>query len=477
MISKFKIRDSNSSTIDLRSSRRIVFNSGLFSQYVRGLYFVLIDAAALIFAQYMAISLSASWNPESLKGNPNIILILGIHFGIFLAQGLYKSGKNRRNYPAILKSVSISTLIILLVDFLYSPKGIIARSTLLLFWTFSFSLISLGRYFSNLVIIKLNKSYFFLHPVFVISAAQDSKAVVELIKSCSYLKFCGWDDIETLSAENIDHTIRRLHALEVSEVYIHSDALQDPMYMYWKLQHAGITIHLLPKDLSPVFREVEISYLHGVPCFKFNVASITGLGFGIKRLLDFVVAIAFLVLVSPVYLLLSIIIYLDDPGPIFYRQLRVGLHGRPFKVWKFRTMVTNADQLQKALEAQNESKDGVLFKIKDDPRITRVGKFIRAYSLDELPQVVNVFLGEMSFIGPRPLPLRDVEKFTEHDHIRHEVLPGITGLWQISGRSDIQNFEDVVKLDIRYIEQWSIWLDLKILLKTVFVVLAKSGAY
>jgi lipopolysaccharide/colanic/teichoic acid biosynthesis glycosyltransferase len=168
---------------------------------------------------------------------------------------------------------------------------------------------------------------------------------------------------------------------------------------------------------------------------------------------------------------------MDSPGPIFFRQTRVGLHGNKFKVWKFRTMVQNAAQLQAVLEAQNEMKDGVLFKMKDDPRITRVGKFLRRYSLDELPQLFNVLVGEMSFVGPRPLPVRDVERFQERHFIRQEVLPGITGLWQVSGRSDITDFEKAVQLDLAYITNWSLWLDFKILLKTVQVVIGKSGAY
>ncbi len=140
-------------------------------------------------------------------------------------------------------------------------------------------------------------------------------------------------------------------------------------------------------------------------------------------------------------------------------------------------MVKNAEQLQQALETQNETNDGVLFKIKKDPRITRLGRFLRRYSLDELPQVFNILAGEMSFVGPRPLPQRDVEKFSEHHFIRHEVLPGITGLWQVSGRSNITNFEEVLRLDLRYIEQWSLWLDFQILFKTIQVVLWKTGAY
>ena len=159
------------------------------------------------------------------------------------------------------------------------------------------------------------------------------------------------------------------------------------------------------------------------------------------------------------------------------QQERVGLHRQTFKIWKFRTMVTNAEKIQASLEAKNEMKDGVFFKMKDDPRITTVGKFLRRYSLDELPQLFNVFLGEMSLVGPRPLPMRDVQKFQNNHFIRQEVLPGITGLWQVSGRSNIDNFDDAFKLDMDYIENWSIWLDWRILLQTFKVVIQKTGAH
>ncbi len=464
---------------DLRSSGRIIFRKAFLIRYARISYFILSDAIALTAARYCAGNLSSTWNPAwSFKHNPSIIiLILGVHFIIFFTNGLYQSGKSRRDYPAIFKSTSLSSLLILLIVFLYLPKALVARSAFLLSWAFSFLFVSGCRYISNLIIIKLNESGVFLHPIFVITDPKNAELMIDLIKSCRCYKFCGWDDINALSLENIGTTISRLHALSVAEVYIHSNSLQDPMYIYWKLQHAGITLYLLPEELTPVFRDAELSYIQNIPCFKLNVPSIAGFNFWLKRSLDLLCGVLCLLLLSPLYLLLAICIYLDNPGPIFYRQLRVGLHNKPFKVWKFRTMVKNAEQLQQTLEAQNETQDGILFKIKSDPRITRIGRLLRRYSLDELPQIFNILLGEMSFIGPRPLPLRDVEKFAEHHHIRHQVLPGITGLWQISGRSDIQNFDDVLKLDIQYIEQWSIWLDLKILLKTIFVVLTKSGAY
>jgi lipopolysaccharide/colanic/teichoic acid biosynthesis glycosyltransferase len=139
-------------------------------------------------------------------------------------------------------------------------------------------------------------------------------------------------------------------------------------------------------------------------------------------------------------------------------------------------MVANASQLQKELEAKNEVKGGVLFKMQNDPRITRVGKFLRRYSLDELPQLINVLREEMSIVGPRPLPVRDVERFSENHFLRHEILPGITGLWQVSGRSNVDS-EEVFYLDLAYIQHWSLALDIKILLQTIKVVLTKEGAY
>ena len=214
-----------------------------------------------------------------------------------------------------------------------------------------------------------------------------------------------------------------------------------------------------------------------VPCLTVPAPIIAGSDFWVKRSFDLCCSIILLLILSPVYLAIAVLIKLDSPGSVFFKQDRIGLHCKKFKMWKFRTMVANAEKLQTTLEAKNEIKDGVLFKLKDDPRITRIGGFLRRYSLDELPQLFNVLLGQMSLVGPRPLPKRDVEKFQTPHFIRQEVLPGITGLWQVSGRSNIDNFEDAVKLDITYIENWSLWLDVEILLKTFQAVLQKTGAY
>ena len=214
---------------------------------------------------------------------------------------------------------------------------------------------------------------------------------------------------------------------------------------------------------------------------KLLVRSILGskrinIDFLIKRVFDNIAAFMLLVIFGLPMLAIALLIKLDSPGPIFYKQTRVGFQGIHFKVWKFRTMVQNASQLQQQLEAQNEVAGGVLFKIKNDPRITKIGKYLRKYSLDELPQLFNVLRGQMSLVGPRPLPVRDVERFAPEHYFRQDVIPGITGLWQIGGRSDTDS-DNLFKLDLEYIQNWSLALDFKILCRTIGVVLNSKGAY
>jgi lipopolysaccharide/colanic/teichoic acid biosynthesis glycosyltransferase len=177
----------------------------------------------------------------------------------------------------------------------------------------------------------------------------------------------------------------------------------------------------------------------------------------------------------PLWLLVAAAIRLDSRGPVFYRDRRVGLGEQEFAMFKFRTMRAGAADEQRQLEASNEA-SGALFKIRSDPRVTRVGALLRRLSLDEVPQVLNVLRGEMSLVGPRPLPLRDYRRLEAWHRKRYLVLPGITGLWQISGRSEL-TFDDLVRLDFYYLENWSIWLDVTILLKTIPAVFARKGAY
>jgi exopolysaccharide biosynthesis polyprenyl glycosylphosphotransferase len=192
-----------------------------------------------------------------------------------------------------------------------------------------------------------------------------------------------------------------------------------------------------------------------------------------KRALDVMVACAALTVLAPLMIVIAIAVLIDSPGSVLYRTYRVGKQGRPFPFYKFRTMVSNADLMLEEVWSLNERKD-VLFKVSRDPRVTRVGRFLRRYSLDELPQFWNILRGEMSLVGPRPPLMSEYEKFQPEHRRRMEVSPGLTGLWQVMARRD-PSFETYVRLDCHYVEHWNLWLDLKILLKTIPAVLGGNG--
>jgi exopolysaccharide biosynthesis polyprenyl glycosylphosphotransferase len=196
----------------------------------------------------------------------------------------------------------------------------------------------------------------------------------------------------------------------------------------------------------------------------------------VKRLFDIAVSAILLVLLLPIFLAVGLAIRLEDPGPILFKQQRVGRWGKLFTMWKFRSMYTDAEERKKELMASNEMAGGVIFKMKDDPRVTRVGRVIRKTSIDELPQLWNVLKGDMSLVGPRPPVPQEVDEYSLSDRRRLEVIPGITCIWQVSGRSDIP-FDQQVELDVQYIQSQSFWTDIKILLKTVPALLFGTGAY
>lgn len=211
--------------------------------------------------------------------------------------------------------------------------------------------------------------------------------------------------------------------------------------------------------------------------FKIFIWELTvSLSYGIKRLFDICAALGAILIFSPIFILTALIIYLGDRGPIIYSQSRVGKDGRHFKFYKFRSMVVNADRMKDRLLKENESEEGVIFKMKRDPRVTPVGRFIRKFSIDELPQLFNVLRGDMSLVGPRPPLPREVELYTLEDRKRLHVIPGITCIWQVSGRSEIP-FKQQVELDKEYIRSRSFWRDILILLKTIPVVILGKGAF
>ena len=233
-------------------------------------------------------------------------------------------------------------------------------------------------------------------------------------------------------------------------------------------------MHVVPEMYYDLARSSSIEYIGQFPTFLLHCGQVSKLRLFFKRTFDVVFSSAALIALSPLLVAIAAAIRLDSPGPVFYSSERIGKKGRAFRCYKFRTMVRDAEMRRAEITHLNE-RDGVLFKVADDPRITRLGRFLRKYSLDELPQFFNVLRGEMSVVGPRP-PLADEVREYALGHLRRlDITPGITGLWQVQGRRD-PSFSSYVSLDMTYIDTWSIWLDFKIVLRTIAVVFAGTGS-
>jgi exopolysaccharide biosynthesis polyprenyl glycosylphosphotransferase len=237
----------------------------------------------------------------------------------------------------------------------------------------------------------------------------------------------------------------------------------------------GVKVRIAPKTTELLTHRGEYVAGQAVPLFELRPPFFVGTEWVVKRTFDMVVSLLVIAFGFPLWLAIAAAIKLTSRGPVFYHDRRVGLNEHEFVMLKFRTMELGAESRQDELEAANEA-DGPLFKIRDDPRVTHVGSVLRRLSLDEIPQVLNVLRGEMSLVGPRPLRLRDYAKLEDWHRKRYLVLPGMTGLWQISGRSSL-SFDDLVRLDFYYLDNWSIWLDVSILVKTIPAVVAARGAY
>jgi exopolysaccharide biosynthesis polyprenyl glycosylphosphotransferase len=237
----------------------------------------------------------------------------------------------------------------------------------------------------------------------------------------------------------------------------------------------GVMVHVAPSTMDVLIDRAQFVPGQSVPLFTLRPPVFEGIDYALKRAVDLSLSTVALIVLAPLLTAIALAVKLTSHGSVIYRSIRPGIAGRPFYCLKFRTMREEAERLQCELEQLNE-KSGALFKIRHDPRLTRIGRFLRRFSVDELPQLVNVIRGEMSLVGPRPLPMRDFERLEEWHKKRYLVLPGITGLWQVSGRSEL-DFDDLVRLDFLYLERWSVLLDFWILLKTVPAVLRRRGAY
>jgi exopolysaccharide biosynthesis polyprenyl glycosylphosphotransferase len=430
----------------------------------------------------------------------NMVLFMGFLLAwhvLFSVFGLYASKRMSRRWEEARDIAAATTLgtCMIAASALLFRIWVVNRVFLLLFWVLTTSLVIVSR-----TVIRASLAYARRHGrntrnLLVIGTNARAVTLVEKIQSKPELgyRILGFADEEWAGSEEFRKQGHSLVAdLEGLPTYVRRNVVDEvvlalPIRSYHTVasviasacEQQGIIVRFMPNifDLKEAkHRTDELGHDEGLVSHDSTIADAWGLA--IKRAIDIVVSTAAIVLLSPVIVLTALLVKLSSPGPIFFVQKRLGRNKRMFEIYKFRTMVVDAEKRLKDLEHKNEA-DGAVFKIKNDPRVTPLGRFLRKTSIDELPQLFNVLKGDMSLVGPRPLQVRDYELFEtfcqDWQRRRFSVRPGITCLWQIKGRSSIP-FEKWMELDLQYIRNWSLWLDLEILAKTVPAVLKGSGA-
>jgi len=266
------------------------------------------------------------------------------------------------------------------------------------------------------------------------------------------------------------------HAIDEVVFAVPTRQLENCVDMFALCEQEGVRTLIISDFFSGLISRVESEVIHGIPVLIYSTTPLKEWQLLVKRLFDIAFSATLLILFLPLFLLIALAIKLTSKGPVFYRWEVVGLNKKKFTGYKFRTMVVGADRMKELLMDKNEM-EKVVFKMKNDPRVTPVGRILRKFSLDELPQLWSVLKGDMSVVGPRPPLVTELDKFESWHRRKLSVKPGLTCLWQISGRSKIRDFDEWVRLDLQYIDKWSLWLDMKILLKTIPVVLMGKGAH
>ncbi|HEX9960005.1 MAG TPA: sugar transferase, partial [Pyrinomonadaceae bacterium] len=381
----------------------------------------------------------------------------------------------------VLRAVAFCTLIvatlILLAEWQIFPKRF-----LLIFSATAFGLLFFLRLLKRSLLKQFRLHGRNLRRVVVIGAGNRGQQIVKLIKENPEIgyHFAGFvDDLDTPEViGNLDEISKVLAENVVDEVIIclPIKTFYEKMELVaMAAEEQGITVRIYSDLFNLRLAKAVAGEIGEAPILSLYTSRQTDLQMLIKNVIDFTGALLLLVLLSPLLLIIALLIKLTSKGPVFFIQERIGYNKRPFKIFKFRTMSVDAPQKQQELEALNEA-DGPVFKIRNDPRVTSVGKWLRRTSLDELPQLINVLLGDLSLVGPRPLPERDFQKFNKlWFNRRFSVKPGITCVWQISGRSET-SFDKWILQDLEYIDKWSLLLDFKILFKTIPAVMRGTGA-
>jgi exopolysaccharide biosynthesis polyprenyl glycosylphosphotransferase len=463
----------------------IVVDASMIIAALEFAYYIRFEGPFDIFAQDVFIS--------PIYYRDLVFLSAAVWLLIFALNGLYARENllgGTKEYSSIFRSSSEGFLLVVIAGFL-QPTLIVARGWLLMAWAFTFLYAAFGRFVLRRIVYLLRKQGYFLTPAVIVGANQEGRWLAEQLMSwqTSGLHLVGFVDKKVAVTTPLYHDLACLGSVDqlgdiierykIGEVILASSAISTRDYLLDIFKKYGVSDKVNLRMSSGLYEIIttgltvnEFAY---VPLVYVNKVRLTGSDILMKTVLDYILAISSLMVLSPILLLITLAVKFTSSGPIFHKRRVMGLNGKQFNALKFRTMVLHGDRiLERYPELKEELEQN--HKLKRDPRITRVGAFLRKYSLDELPQLFNVLRREMSLVGPRMISPEEVAMYKQFDMNLLTVMPGITGLWQVSGRSDI-SYEERVRLDMYYIRNWTIWLDLQLLFQTIPVVLKGRGAY
>lgn len=422
-----------------------------------------------------------------------VVVTSGLWLFVFSVSGLYNN-KNllggTREYSLVFRSSTVCILFIVIAGFLQASL-LIARGWLLMAWVFTFVLVSTGRFILRRVVYYLRRRGFFLTPAVIVGANQEGRWLAEQLQKweTSGLHIVGFVDKKVAVTTPLYNNLVNLGAVDqlgeiieqfqIGEVILASSAISTRDYLMDIFKKYGVSDRVNLRMSSGLYEVIttgmtvdEFAY---VPLVQVHKVRLTGVDVVMKTILDFFGSMVALLIFGLPILVIALLVKLTSRGPVFHKRRVMGLNGRQFDALKFRSMVVNGDEiLQQHPELQEELARN--HKLKKDPRITSIGVVLRKYSLDELPQLFNVLRREMSLVGPRMISPEEVAMYKQFDMNLLTVRPGMTGQWQVSGRSDV-TYDERVRMDMYYIRNWSIWLDLHLLIQTIPVVLWGRGAY
>jgi exopolysaccharide biosynthesis polyprenyl glycosylphosphotransferase len=422
---------------------------------------------------------------------PVSFILTAILLVVLKVEGLYDRKRGSSwldDVYIIFSSTLVSIAIMIFIFFIYRAhfySRLIFLYAVLLIGTF----LSLSRLIERQIAARLRRRGVGVDRVIIVGAGTVGRAIMRSILAQPELGYrpVGFVDDDERKQENDIGPFRALGSTADLATILQTESVDQviislPWMSHRKVlriiadsERQGVRARFVPDLLQMSLGQVDTDVMDGIPLIGVKEPTLTGWKIALKRFIDIAISSAALLLLSPLLFLVGILIKLDSSGPIFFRQIRLGRGGRPFTCYKFRSMRQDAEEVKPELSGLNEA-EGPIFKIKDDPRVTRVGRLLRRFSFDEIPQLINVFRGDMSIVGPRPPLPSEVEDYEDWHHDRLRIPLGMTGLWQVMGRSDL-TFDEMVMLDLFYAENWSLWLDFKIMLRTVPTVLFGRGAY